>query len=84
MSSKSRPVEYGGVVWKVVPGSRREQLLLRFIEQDRKAQNTGGVFVSDFGVHVVPDSVPAWHEVVWLWIGIAVGAAGVGGAWWLI
>lgn len=34
MSSKARSVEHGGVVWKVIPGSRREQLLMRFIRQD--------------------------------------------------
>jgi len=34
MSSKSRTVEHGGVDWKVIPGSRREQLLERMIRQD--------------------------------------------------
>jgi len=34
MSSKARAVEHGGVTWKVIPGSRREQLLERFIRQD--------------------------------------------------
>ena len=81
MSSKSRPVEYGGIVWKVVPGSRREQLLLRFIEQDRKHQ--AGVYVDDFGVHVVePES--DWFHIIWMWIGIAIGAGAVAGAWWLL
>ena len=73
MSSKSRPVDYGGIVWKVVPGSRREQLLLRFIEQDKALKG------------VVPDVVVSdWQDVFWLWIGVAVGASAVGGAWWLL
>lgn len=36
MSSKSIPVEHGGITWKVIPGSRREQVLRRMIEQDRR------------------------------------------------
>lgn len=36
MSSKTIPVEHGGVTWKVIPGSRREQVLRRMIEQDRR------------------------------------------------
>ena len=78
MSSKSRPVEYGGIVWKVVPGSRREQLLLRFIEQDRmlKGATPGSVIPVDPGGD--------WSEVIGIWAGAALGATVVGFLWWLL
>ncbi len=34
MSSPNRNVEHAGIIWKVVPGSRREQVLLRMIAKD--------------------------------------------------
>ncbi len=34
MSSPNRKVEHAGITWKVVPGSRREQVLLRMIARD--------------------------------------------------
>ena len=78
MSSKSRPVEYGGIVWKVVPGSRREQLLLRFLEQDRMLKGVSPGQVVEFE----PGS--DWSEVIGIWAGAALGATVVGMLWWLL
>ncbi len=36
MSSPNRNVEHAGIIWKVVPGSRREQVLLRMIAKDNQ------------------------------------------------
>lgn len=81
MSSKSRPVDYGGIVWKVVPGSRREQLLLRFIEQDRMLKGAGFVRPGQ----VIPvEPASEWQEVIGIWAGAALGATVVGFLWWLL
>ena len=76
MSSKTRTVDHGGIPWKVIPGSRREQILLRMIRQDDLLNHADVP-----NIEVVDDS---WFAIVWTWIGVAIGAGAMGFVWWLI
>ena len=66
MSSKARSVEHGGVVWKVIPGSRREQLLMRFIRQDNALHHAD--------IEPATAAPPIWWQLGF-WI-VASGTAG--------
>ena len=77
MSSKARSVEHGGVIWKVIPGSRREQLLMRFIRQDNSLHHADIAVTDVVGVN-------DWAQTGWFWVGVIVGCVGTGGAWWLL
>ena len=66
MSSKARTVEHGGVDWKIIPGSRREQLLMRMIRQDNALNHAD---VEPF----IPGPTLLWQIGFWI---VVSGAAG--------
>ena len=76
MSSKARTVEHGGVDWKVIPGSRREQLLMRMIRQDNALHHAD--------VEPGDDLDRLAYSIAWAVLGLAVGIGGTVGVWWLI
>ncbi len=77
MSSKARSVEHGGVTWKVIPGSRREQLLERMIRQDNMLHHANPA-----SVDIVEDD--PLYSTIWGVIGLLVGASATAALWWLI
>ncbi len=75
MSSKNVTIDYGEVRWRVVPGSRREQLLLRFIRQDE--------FLNGATPQPVDDLDQVSESLWWGIAGLLIGAGIVSVFWWL-
>jgi len=75
MSSKARTVEHGGVDWKVIPGSRREQLLLRMIRQDNALHHAD--------VDPAQPGPPLWWRLGF-WIVVSATLGFVGGLFVLV
>ncbi len=76
MSSKSRAVEHGGITWKVIPGSRREQVLMRFIRQDNALHHADVEPGDDLGNLAM--------SIAWSLVGFAIGVSVVAAIWWLL
>ena len=74
--AKQRVHTHKGVDFIVVPGSRREQVLLDLFQSEDRLATKPQI------VDLATD--PEWYHIAWFWIGIAIGTSAVALAWWLV